>query len=242
MLKTLRICLLIVFTAAGAARAELPWDFADNTRYVALGDSLAAGYGAFPVTLGYTYLLYHGGAYDKLVNTSFANFAMPGATSKDVLDFQVPQVLAVNDAFPPHVVTLSVGGNDLLALLGPVPPTPEQAGAVIAAFAGNLFNTLAQLCGVPGLRNIYVSNLYDIENFPFDITLIIAAFNQTVDNVVAVANSVCANRIKVADVHAAFSGNQQGLLLINRRGADQFEVHPSNAGYRAMAEAFRAAR
>ena len=43
-------------------------------------------------------------------------------------------------------------------------------------------------------------------------------------------------------MHAQFAGPQQGLLLINRNNAGQFEVHPTNAGYRAMAQAFIAAK
>jgi lysophospholipase L1-like esterase len=40
--------------------AEVPWTFSNNTRYLAMGDSLAAGYGAIPVTQGYAYVLYKG--------------------------------------------------------------------------------------------------------------------------------------------------------------------------------------
>jgi hypothetical protein len=34
------------------AHAESPWTFSNNTRYLAMGDSLAAGYGAIPMTQG----------------------------------------------------------------------------------------------------------------------------------------------------------------------------------------------
>ena len=44
----------------------------------------------------------------------------------------------------------------------------------------------------------------------------------------------------VADVYGAFK-DRSGLLLIERHGAGQYEVHPTNAGYRAMARAFEAA-
>ena len=46
--------------------------------------------------------------------------------------------------------------------------------------------------------------------------------------------------VRVADVFDAFQG-RTGLLLIERHGASAFEVHPTNAGYRVMAEAFAAA-
>ncbi|SRR5260370_34055419 len=76
---------------------------------LAMGDSLAAGFGAIPVTQGYAYLLYKGGTFDSLTNTIFADAAAPGATSAHVLAFQVPQAVNI---FQPHVVTISVGGND----------------------------------------------------------------------------------------------------------------------------------
>jgi lysophospholipase L1-like esterase len=232
-----RLVVLLGLLGAGPAGAEVPWTFTNNTRYLALGDSLAAGYGALPTTQGYAYLLYQKGTYDSTVNTIFANAAVPGATSADVLTFQVPQ--AVN-LFQPHVITLSVGGNDLLSLLGPVPPTPAQVGAVLSQFGGNLFGSLTQLCAIPDLRHIYVGNLYSIDGFPIETDAIIGAFNATLAGIVQVMNATCANRIRVADVHAAFSRPQEGLLLINRNGAGLFEVHPTNAGYRAMAAAFEA--
>ena len=57
----------LVGTAAAAlllissfAHAAIPWTLSNNTRYLAMGDSLAAGSGAIPVTQGYAYLLYQG--------------------------------------------------------------------------------------------------------------------------------------------------------------------------------------
>jgi lysophospholipase L1-like esterase len=41
-------------------------------------------------------------------------------------------------------------------------------------------------------------------------------------------------------VFTAFQG-RTGLLLVERNGAGVLEVHPTNAGYRAMARAFQAA-
>jgi lysophospholipase L1-like esterase len=57
--RTFRILFALVFSLAMAAPAvaDLPWQFDNNTRYMALGDSLVAGYGAVPATQGYVYLL-----------------------------------------------------------------------------------------------------------------------------------------------------------------------------------------
>src|SRR5690242_11786413 len=102
----LTACLLV----PAAVRAELPWQFDGHTRYMAMGDSLAAGYGAIPATEGYVYLLYRSGAFDAVPNTIFCNAGVPGATSGDVLAHQVPQAI---ERFRPGVITITVGGNDL---------------------------------------------------------------------------------------------------------------------------------
>ncbi|MDH4195133.1 MAG: SGNH/GDSL hydrolase family protein, partial [Nitrospirota bacterium] len=58
-------------------------------------------------------------------------------------------------------------------------------------------------------------------------------FNKIIEERAGVFN------VPVADVFSAFEG-RNGLRLIQRNGADQFEVHPSNAGHRAIAKAFKA--
>lgn len=221
-----------VLVISATAQAEQPWTFENNTRYLAMGDSLTAGRGAIPSTQGYAYLLYQQGIYDTMSNTSFANAAIPSATSQQVLSFQVPS--ATQTGFSPHVITMTVGGNDILAILNGA-PVPQ----VLQSFQGNLSSILVQLCTLLPNTRIYLGNLYSIHNFPVSTEQVVDAFNQVVAGVVSSLNTtVCTGKIKVADVFAAFSGSQQGLLLINRNKAGQFEVHPSNAGHRAMARAF----
>ena len=88
-----------------------------------------------------------------------------------------------------------------------------------------------QLCSALPATQIYIGNLYVIENFPIPAAPVVEAFNQVVGGVAGFANAVaCGGRVKVADVHAEFLGAQTGLLLINRNGAGVFEVHPTNAG------------
>ena len=230
-----KLALVMFIALSGAAQAQQPWTFGNNTRFLALGDSLTAGYGATPVTNGYAYELYQRGVYDSMNNTIFANAAVPGATSQQVLNFQVP---AATQIFQPHVITMTVGGNDLLAILNGANPLQ-----VLQTFQANLAGILTQVCiALPG-THVYVANLYEIREFPVPTGDVVGAFNLTVEGVVGFANAtVCGGKAKVADVHAQFAGPQQGLLLINRNNAGQFEVHPTNAGYRAMAQAFIAAK
>lgn len=242
------------FRAEYFGRRQAPWILDDNTHLLALGDSLTAGYGAFPVTQGYAYLLYRDGVYDRPGNTSFASSAVPGATSAQVLNFETP--LAVNAGFlaqpapgvttksPRRVVVMTIGGNDLIALLAqPNPTDPALVEATIKGFSANLAATIPQLCTFTNIK-IYIANLYDIQNFPIRITEVVLAFNGALQQVVDGLNKagVCPGNVKVADVYSQFLGDQRGLLLINRPGADKFEVHPSDAGYRAMERAFILAR
>src|SRR5204863_5195590 len=126
-------------------------------------------------------------------NTLFANAAMPGATSAQVLAFQVP--LATGAGFQPDVITMTVGGNDLLAILEGADP-----GAVIVGFQGNLASILYQLCVALPSTRIYVGNLYSIQNFPIPTEPAIQAFNQVVAGVSAAMNAgPCGGRMKVAD-------------------------------------------
>jgi lysophospholipase L1-like esterase len=219
------LCALIFsLVMATPAAADLPWQFANNTRYMALGDSLVAGYGAVPATQGYVYLLYRDGAFDATTNTLLSNAGVPGVTSRQVLDHQVPQAI---EAFRPTVITLTVGGNDLLRIL-----QGADAGQVLNEFQTNFTLILQNLrTALPNAR-IVVSNLYSIPQIP-GADQVVPIFNQIVAGVASTYN------VPVADVYSAFHG-RDGLLLIERPGAAEFEVHPTNAGYRVMAQAFKA--
>jgi lysophospholipase L1-like esterase len=234
-LQSLVVAVLAILPVAahGALPAPNP-----AVRYMSLGDSLAAGYKAQPATKGFAYLLYLDDVFGKTPDTAFDNAAVPGARSSDVLSFQIPQVAL----FEPTVVSLSVGGNDLLALLTAPDPDP---GAVLGAFAANLSAILANLClGMPSSGEIYLNNLYTIPGIP-GADLVVPLFNETMNGVVTGVGgtSACAGRkLAIADIYTKFLG-QEGLLLIERyrkKGIEFVEVHPTNKGHRAIEEAYRA--
>jgi lysophospholipase L1-like esterase len=223
--RTIFLALAFSLVIATPAAADLPWQFDNNTRYMALGDSLVAGYGAVPATQGYVYLLYKDGAFDRVTNTLLSNAGVPGVTSRQVLEHQVPQAI---EAFRPTVITLTVGGNDLLRIL-----KGADAGQVLSEYQTNLTLILQNLrTALPNTR-IVVSNLYTVPQIP-GADQIVPIFNQIVTSVASAFN------VPVADVYSAFHG-RHGLLLIERPGAAPDEVHPTNAGYHVMAQAFEAA-
>ncbi len=123
---------------------------------------------------------------------------------------------------------MTVGGNDLLAILNGANPAVG-----LGQFQNNLAAVLASLrAGLPD-SEIIVGNLYVITDIPGAET-VVPILNQIVAGVSAQFGA------KVADVFSEFDG-RNGLLLIDRNGAGLFEVYPTNAGYRAMADAFEIA-
>jgi len=240
--------LLIVFAAAlGAAPAsasgQTPQIIAeDATRYMALGDSLAAGYLALPVTKGYTYRLYRTESFDAISHTLFCNAAVPGASSRDVLLHQVPQALIREGGFNPKYVTLTVGGNDLLTILHYIQTNPDPATVVpfatqvITQYGQNLGAILFQLrSGLPGAK-VFVANQYSLPEIEARVPLaaqLIAFFNDVVHQVV----TQFPTNVYLVDVHNAFLGRRD-LLLGEMPGVSPFEIHPTNKGYQVMANAF----
>lgn len=239
--RMIRSFIVAMFFLPAAALAALPAVNA-TVRYMSLGDSIAAGYKAMPATAGYAYQLYLGRAFGNLPVTVFDNASVPGATSSDVLNFQLPQV----PRFVPTVVTMSVGGNDLLSLLGDTPPTEDQVVAVLGQFGNNLTQILVGLCTVmPEGGRIYMNNLYTIPQIP-GADQVVPLFNGVMAQVVAGVQPVPAcqdNAIAIADIYSAFL-DQDGLLLIERfekKGfQNTFEVHPTNKGHRVIENTFRA--
>lgn len=237
--KFIRGVFAVLALLPAAALAALPAVNAP-VRYMALGDSLAAGYKAMPATAGYAYQLYLDRAFGSIANVVFDNASVPGATSSDLLNYQLPQVAR----FDPNVVTISIGGNDLLALLASPNPLLELQ-AVLLNFSQNLGGSLAQLCGgMDAGGRIFIHNLYEIPQIPLTRQAV-PVFNSVLANTVAaVAQSqACTGKsLAVADVYSAFLG-QHGLLLIERylkKGINVLEVHPTDKGHRVIEGTFRA--
>ena len=119
--------------------------------YVAIGDSVSAGVGAGGTVdlsdpaasvdrrRAFPYLL------AKAMGVRHANLAAPGAMADDVRRLQVAPALA----YRPNVVTLWVGGNDLVH-----GRDPREYGASLALILARLDEM--------GLAKVYVLNLPDV--------------------------------------------------------------------------------
>jgi lysophospholipase L1-like esterase len=105
---TLSLLTLILVPALAVAQVNFP----KNSYYVGMGDSVAAGEGAMPVTNGYVYRLYDESAFGKKKELDFSNMGTRGARSWDLRDHQAPQVLCAEPEQRPTVVTITAGAND----------------------------------------------------------------------------------------------------------------------------------
>jgi lysophospholipase L1-like esterase len=217
----------------------------DATRYLALGDSIASGYKAVPVTNGYAYLLYENGVFDEVSHTLFANAAVPGASSFDLASYQVPQAAIPADlgGFIPDYITVTIGGNDLLSILHFMQAHPNDqaavltfAGGVIRTYGANLWLAIHELHSALPNARVFVANQYTLPQIEALVPLtapLIANLNATVAQVVG---SFDAN-VFLVDVYSAFLG-RHNLLLDEVRGVSPFETHLTSAGHRVMAQAF----
>ena len=113
-----------------------------------------------------------------------------------------------------------------MSILGGADPV-----VVLSEFQDNLVGILQTLrVNLPDTQ-VYISNLYSISEIP-GADQAVQQFNLIVDGVAALFD------VQVADVYTPFN-DRRGLLLIERHDAG-LNVHPTNAGYRVMAQAFEA--
>lgn len=253
----------VALSAPAAATGPAP------TLYIALGDSLAWGDGAsvpdrtgyVPRLAGYFQGASHGGA-DRLIN-----LGVGGTTTGELLAGQVVQAMALiaDETTDTRVVTISVGGNDLLNLINdeadpcrgdPSSPVCQGLlGAAMAGVAGNMPQILgglqAALALDPGDEKIFVLLPYNAFNGtgdPFEalIAQVMRGPDMTIDCAVnpltyglddILACTAAAMGAVVVDAYPLFEGR---VFELTHMG-EGFNVHPNDAGYEVITKAHRVA-
>jgi hypothetical protein len=255
MTRTFRLAATLAMTVIPAlASAQI--NFAKDGYYVAMGDSVAAGEGAMPVTSGYTYQLYEKAIFGSKQKTDFANVAVRGGRSWEVRDHQVAQVLCAEPAQRPTVVTITAGANDFLR--GDV--NISAIAARVAESINLLLNNGGAAVGAPvrdpvtgepcrALANvtILVSNYYRIPHpVPQVSTQVDAAlqgFDQALRFWLQFVQVPQGSRVALVDLYVASEG-RTGLVTVERRlgftSPFDFDVHPTNLGHSFIAREFEA--
>lgn len=239
--------------APGTVSAQINFD--KTAYYVGMGDSVAAGEGALPVTGGYVYDLYTHGVFGPTHATDFANIALRGARSWELRNQQVPQVLCAEPALRPTVLTITAGANDFLRgdvdiasiarrvaesvdLLLNNRATPLVSGPAVDPVTGTPCRALS---GV----TILVSNYYSIPHPDPTVSAVLDSalrgFDQALRFWLQFVAVPTGSRVRFVDLYTP-SLRRQGLVTIERRGGYpgpfDFDVHPTNLGHTFIAGRF----
>ncbi len=203
--------------------------------YIALGDSLTMGIGASETDyLRMNAFVPQLTAYlRKNFDVYVENHGMPGITSAELLDYVrhhpgMDRLLRGAD-----VLTLTIGGNDLLQLLNRDALNEETIEQTVEQF-GELFEQIiVEIRQHQPNAPIYVLELYS----PYDKRHALHKIGQTT---VQTYNDELARRIQKLNnvfqvkIFKAFQGKEAQWTHI-----DHNDVHPNDEGYAAIFEAFQ---
>jgi len=227
--------------------------------YMALGDSLAFGVGASnPSATGYVARVYETlkkSERYQAAGLDLVNLSVPGAKSTDLLAPGGQLDSALNtisqrqqDASPAanevEIITIDIGGNDLLALVAPGSPCLQNAsiepcraafGEVLKAIQSNLTEAVRRLRQAAPEAIIVVVDLYNPFSGTGDIREPIAELG------VGQANGVIGAVVADAELQARAASVFQ---LFSGRGGQWIApdgIHPNDNGHSVIAEAVTAA-
>lgn len=234
---TLLCAAVLVASSDGCSGGSTAKD--DVGVYVSLGDSVAAG----------------NGASDKL-KTSFAaliaqdrslpliNLAVAGNTTSDVIAHQLPQIDAAVGGRKLALITVSVGGNDLAALIPNATcqqdPLPASCplDAALAGVDERLDETMRDLRAAHDATPIVLllyPNFFSGTGHAFEqpAARVLPLLDKVIERVASrYAHTAVANAV------ASFEGKGRELTHVLD---PQFDPHPNDAGHRLIADAFIAA-
>jgi len=167
----------------------LPQPARQHTRWVTLGDSISTGFGASPGH-GYTALLWHNDGVwypdwcARDLETFFPdleknNFAQNAVTTVEVLGWQLDQIPTGADQ--PTLITITIGGNELIHDYGRSPPRDtavygcEDADCLTWSYSfqdrlEQIFVFLRDDARFPEPIDIYIADIYDPSDGTGDIS------------------------------------------------------------------------
>ena len=255
-----------LFIALGAATSAAtgPVYQPPQSYYLALGDSMAYGFqpskkpGAPAADFNTGYVDVFAGRLRKLSpKIRLVNYSCPGESTASFAKGPCPTLadgfklhdpyrgsqLAAAEAFlrahPGQVspITVTLWGAEL----APLSQKGKRAPAAIAAFASRFGSILKRLRSAAPTAEIIVTGAWNPEA---DRLAKVDALYRSVDR--AIARAAAAARARVANVSSALNGtgtvkSQQARLCRLTYYCSKGDPHPTDAGYRAMADAFLAA-
>lgn len=229
----------LIISPASKVNAESTNSNSGMFSYVALGDSLAYGYGAKE---GYVprYSEYLSEKLSKGIELT--NLGVNGWTSSDLLNALTSNQNYINSVKNAKFITLDIGGNDLLNSISPL-SDPTQSSrydvqnalqSALKVFTANFPAIVQKVRYLNPSAYLIIMNRYNpypsmdgmFGTFHNIGNSWLPLFNQVISDCAAKTQ----NRIEgIADVYDAFEGKQ--LVLTNIQSQD---VHPNDDGYAVM--------
>lgn len=239
--------LLAIATDAPATQVSAQ----EPPKYIALGDSLTFGVGASePNQAGFVALVHDAlERSERFADTGIdlINLSAPGAISSDLSQPGGQVQLAVNEiqrSADVPIITIDIGGNDLLALAGAgspcltdlaTEPCRTAMGGILTTLQTHLDEALRALRAAAPNASIVVVDLYNPFSGTGDIREQIADVGvQRINGVIAATAADPSLGTKLATVFQLFQG--RGLQWISADG-----IHPNDDGHAVMAEVVLAA-
>ena len=271
MRRWVSFCTLMLTLGVGIiAPVAVAADDAPAIRYIALGDSYAYGMGASdPASHGYVGQFTAALTAAAHTTVTALNLADPGATSTDLIgdyttagsqgESQLARAVQLLSAGGANIVTLGIGGNDILRLLDRGQPCADAAllgDACLTAVqnalrhdtAVNLPQIITALVSAakPGTQIIVLTypNPYAVgANSAVEqrTNTAVQALNTIITGAIAAAQPIAATRgviLTTVDLFPLFAGRAGTLTHMLDADAN---VHLTDAGYAVIADAVTAA-
>ena len=235
-----KVILSILFAVILCAVVLFPnITLAADTRpsYVALGDSIPAGYGLSTTADAYPALV------GKEINYLVSNLAESGDTTSDLIS-KLKTATYKNKLSKASLVTISIGGNDLMGSLDNILTLLYGEAAVVDGIYAKSLANLRTICSlvlssVPSNCIILFENIYN----PYES---MGSIGKTIGDRIQRQNqqikTVCDERkgITFVDV-TSMNGNPDNFNA--GKGSTMMEIidcHPTKAGHRGLADLIKA--
>lgn len=230
--RALLVLFLVTLLSITSLTRQQPAIAAAPVAYIALGDSIAFGIGSsLPEKRGYPPQVREMLAGITGDSVELHNLAVPGETAESFLaNGQVEALADVRrqldeQRIPVRLVTVSLGGNEMLAERYSGTLERQQA---LTAFADSLDAAMTRIRDEVGPSpDIVLTTYYDLSEGDPAVESTDAwwtdQFNQVIVDTAARHNAL------IAEVNSAFRGQIEAWTL------HPYDVHPRNQGYRAIA-------
>ncbi len=239
-MRLLIVSALALAVAVGACRSGSPGAKKYDGVYVSLGDSVGAGNGSSDkASTSFAALLAKDEGGLPLVNLAVANY-----TTTDVIEKELPRIDAELSGRNVAFITISVGGNDLAALIpnftcqqDPLPatcPLDEALAGVEQRLQAIMDELRARYPDAPIVLLEY-PNFFSGTGHAFEAPAarVLPRLDEVIARVAARDRHAAA-----ADAAPAFEGKGATLTHVLD---PRFDPHPTDAGHRLIADAFEQA-